>query len=63
MKVLLYSSAILVSAAVGWQVGDALLPPGAELETAIYPVLGAIAGAIAALIVIAIVAISTRDDL
>ena len=43
--------AAAIGGAVGWAIGTAMLPPGAELETAIYPVSGAIVGALVALIV------------
>ncbi len=62
MKTLLYVMGVVASAAIGWQVGNPLLPPAPELESAVFPVLGAITGGGVALLVIAIVAASNRNQ-
>lgn len=53
---------IPVAVIVGWKVGENLIPPTAELESAIYPWIGAVAGAIVGLIVSAALRLWSQRD-
>jgi hypothetical protein len=43
--------AAIIGGTAGWQIGEAAVPRGGELETAIYPVLGAGVGVLVALVI------------
>ena len=60
LRVVLYLGIVLVCAGIGWFVGEAMLPRGAELETAIYPVLGGLVGGVVGLGVASFVAFTRR---
>jgi hypothetical protein len=62
VRVWLYVGLIVGAAVIGSKVGNALLPPGAELETAIYPVMGAIVGGVGGLVVAIVIGVALRSS-
>ena len=62
MRPFLAALGLILGGTIGWQAGKAMVPPGGELETAVYPRLGAGAGILVALIVAVVTIVVARSN-